>query len=69
MKNKKQYNKVQQSYGELEKAVEVFKTAITLFQQTYDPDSVGLDEWCENLDDTMVEIEEDVNEHFEVDED
>jgi len=54
-------NKVQTAYAKLQEAAAVMKLAIAEFQQVVDTDTVGLTEWCEHIDDVMMEISEEVN--------
>lgn len=56
--------KVEDAYKELETARIIFDAAITKFQKVYNPSTVGLDYWQEGLQDTMSEIQDDINETF-----
>lgn len=51
----------QQALEELEQAARVFKDAINRFQETFDPDTVGLREWCEHIDDVLCDIDQELN--------
>lgn len=57
--------RAQAAFKELEKAQLAFQSAIAKFGKAYSPNSVGLDEMCESLDDFMFELSEDINETFE----
>lgn len=58
--------KVEDAYKELETARIAFHYAISKFRKVYDPSTVGLDYWQEGLMDTMSEIQDDINETFEL---
>jgi hypothetical protein len=49
------------AYIELVAAATKFKEAIRAFKQVYNPNAVGLVEWCESIDETMTEIHDDIN--------
>ena len=48
------------AYKELEQAAGVFQTAIAKFKKTFDPNAVGLNEWIESINETLDEIETEV---------
>jgi hypothetical protein len=52
------------AFTALEAAKTQFQAAIEQFRKVYDPKTVGLDYWAEGLDDTMFEIDEDMQTHF-----
>lgn len=41
-----------------------FFLAVRDFQEAYDPDTVGLDDWTEQMDNVLNEIEEDIDNTF-----
>lgn len=49
------------AFAELEAAAAVFKAAIFKFQNAYNPDTVGLTEWVEDIDTVLFDIKEDMN--------
>lgn len=45
------------AYADLEAAAEAFYNAIGTFQKAYNPDTVGLDELCEHINCTLVDVD------------
>lgn len=45
----------------LEKAVEAFETELREFRNVYEPNSVGIDEWIESNENTMLELADELN--------
>lgn len=58
-------DQIHTAFAELEKAVTVFQEAILEFKRTYDPRTVGLDYWAAGLEDTLFEIQEDIDVELE----
>ena len=50
---------------ELQIAADAFSAAIHSFKKKYNPDTVGLDEFIEDIEDTLHEIREDIDESFQ----
>ena len=50
-----------QALADLEQAALIFKAAINKFQEVYDPDTVGLREWYEHIDDVLCDIDQELN--------
>jgi hypothetical protein len=50
------------AYSNLEAATEAYYKAIAEFQKVYNPESVGLDEFCEHINCVMVEIDAELDE-------
>jgi len=51
-----------QKYLELERAAEQFKSALIRFQSVYDPETVGIAEFCEQIDEVLWDIEQEIGE-------
>lgn len=49
------------AFEELQTAAAVFKQAVTKFGTVHDPETVGLDEFCEHIDDVLYDIKESMN--------
>ena len=56
---------IDQKFLELEKAAQEFKAALLKFQSVYDPETVGIDETCEHIDEVLWDIEQELvdNDH------
>jgi hypothetical protein len=55
---------VSKAFAKLEKAAGKFTQAISEFQAKYDPDTVGLDEWRESVDEVLGDISVDIDSTF-----
>ena len=53
---------IDQKFAELEKAAEQFKAALLKFQSVYDPETVGIAETCEHIDEILWDIEQELQE-------
>jgi hypothetical protein len=53
---------IAQKFIELEKAAEQFKSALIRFQSVYDPETVGIAEFCEHIDEVLWDIEQEMQE-------
>ena len=53
---------IDQKFKELEKAAQKFKAALLSFQTFYDPDTVGIDEFCEQIDEVLFDIDQELQE-------
>jgi hypothetical protein len=53
---------IDQKFKELEKAAEQFKAALLKFQSVYDPETVGIVETCEHIDEVLWDIEQEMEE-------
>ena len=51
-----------QKFLELEKAAEQFKSALIRFQSVYDPETVGIAEFCEQIDEVLFDIDQELQE-------
>jgi len=51
-----------QKFLELEKAAEQFKSALIRFQSVYDPETVGIAEFCEHIDEVLFDIDQELQE-------
>ena len=56
---------IDQKFKELERAAQEFKAALLSFQTFYDPDTVGIDEFCEHIDEVLFDIDQELvdNDH------
>jgi hypothetical protein len=56
---------IAQKFIELEQAAEQFKAALIRFQSVYDPETVGIGETCEHIDQVLWDIEQELvdNDH------
>ena len=50
------------AYAELESATEIYYAAVTKFKSVYNPSQVGLDEFCEDINAVMIEIDNELDE-------
>ena len=48
---------VDQKFAELEQAAQQFKAALLKFRSVYDPESVGIEEFCEHIDEVLFDID------------
>ena len=55
---------IRAAYKRLAKAAKEFKKELDSFKTIYDPNSVGISEWKEDIDDAMFEIEADIDGQF-----
>lgn len=53
---------IDQAFTKLETAASVFKAALYEFRKTYDPDTVGIDEFAEQIDNVLFEIDAELQE-------
>jgi hypothetical protein len=53
---------IDQKFAELERAAEQFKAALLKFQSVYDPETVGIVEFCEQIDEVLFDIDEELQE-------
>ena len=51
-----------QKFAELEKAAQEFKAALLKFQSVYDPQTVGIVETCEHIDEVLFDIDAELQE-------
>ena len=51
---------INQKFAELEKAAQEFKAALLKFQSVYDPQTVGIAETCEHIDEVLFDIEQEM---------
>jgi hypothetical protein len=56
----KEYDKAMAAYDKLVTAREQFSEAIMQFRGVFEPECVGLSEWEEIMDETMYEIQADI---------
>jgi hypothetical protein len=55
-------NMINQKFLELEKAAQEFKAALIKFQSVYDPETVGIVETCEHIDEILFDIDQELQE-------
>jgi len=53
---------IDQKFKELEQAAQKFKAALLSFQTFYDPDTVGIEEFCEHIDEVLFDIDQELQE-------
>ena len=53
---------IDQKFAELERAAEQFKAALIKFRSVYDPETVGIVEFCEQIDEVLFDIDEELQE-------
>ena len=53
---------IAQKFVELDKAAQEFKAALLKFQTVYDPETVGIVEFCEHIDEVLWDIEQEMEE-------
>jgi dTDP-glucose pyrophosphorylase len=53
---------IDQKFAELEKAAQEFKAALIKFQSVYDPETVGIVEFCEQIDEVLFDIDQELQE-------
>jgi hypothetical protein len=58
-------DQIHTALGELEAAAQVFIEAIAEFKRTYNPNTVGLEEWQASIEETVFEIQEDIEVELE----
>jgi hypothetical protein len=58
---KAELKKINKAFKKLEKASIKFTQAIATFKETYDPNTVGLDEWCEDINDVLFDIDSELS--------
>ncbi len=51
---------IDQKFAELEKAAQQFKAALLKFQSVYDPETVGIVETCEHIDEVLFDIDQEL---------
>ena len=51
---------IDQKFLELEKAAQQFKAALIKFQSVYDPETVGIVEFCEQIDEVLFDIDQEL---------
>jgi hypothetical protein len=51
---------IDQKFKELGRAAQEFKAALLKFQSVYDPETVGIAETCEHIDEILFDIEQEV---------
>ena len=61
-------SKARKKLAKLEKAADKFKSAIYSFGDNVETETVGLDEWVESIDETLYDIQADID-SMEEDED
>ena len=58
------YEQAMEAFAELEVAKEKFFDALSKFNAVYDPETVGIDTWYAGIDETMGEIEADIEDNL-----
>ena len=58
-------DKADAAYTELEQAARVFQDAILKFRSQFETNTVCLELWRQEIDDTLFEISEDITSYFE----
>jgi len=53
---------IDQKFKELERAAQEFKAALLKFQSVYDPETVGIVETCEHIDEILFDIDQELQE-------
>ena len=53
---------IDQKFAELEKAAQEFKAALLKFQSVYDPVTVGIEDFCETIDEVLFDIDTELTE-------
>ena len=53
---------INKKFAELEKAAQEFKAALLKFQSVYDPETVGIVEFCEQIDEVLLDIDAELEE-------
>ena len=53
---------IDQKFKEVERAAEKFKAALLKFQSFYDPETVGIAEFCEQIDEVLFDIDQELQE-------
>ena len=53
---------IDQKFKEVERAAQQFKAALLKFQSVYDPETVGIEEFCEQIDEVLWDIEQEMEE-------
>ena len=57
----KELKKINKAFKKLELAAIQFKSEIEKFQKVYDPNTVGLDGWCEDINDVLFDIDSEIS--------
>jgi hypothetical protein len=60
--NTKEHTMIDQKFAELERAAQQFKAALLSFQTFYDPETVGIVETCEHIDEILFDIDQELQE-------
>jgi len=53
---------IDQKFKEVERAAQEFKDALLKFRSFYDPETVGIDEFCEQIDEVLFDIDQELQE-------
>jgi len=53
---------IDQKFKELEQAAQEFKAALIKFQTVYDPVTVGIEDFCEHIDEVLFDIDTELTE-------
>ena len=53
---------INQKFAELERAAQQFKAALLKFQSVYDPTTVGIEDFCEHIDEVLFDIDQELQE-------
>jgi len=53
---------IDQKFKELERAAREFKAALLKFQSVYDPVTVGIEDFCEHIDEVLFDIDTELTE-------
>jgi hypothetical protein len=53
---------INQKFAELEQAAQEFKAALIKFQTVYDPVTVGIEDFCEHIDEVLFDIDTELTE-------
>jgi hypothetical protein len=53
---------IDQKFKEVERAAQEFKDALLKFRSFYDPVTVGIDEFCEQIDEVLFDIDQELQE-------
>jgi hypothetical protein len=57
-------DQVNEHFAFLERAAADFQDAILNFKKQYNPDTVGLNDWAESIDEVMFDIDQDIQSTF-----
>ena len=53
---------IAKKFAELERAAQEFKAALIKFQSVYDPVTVGIEDFCEHIDEVLFDIDTELTE-------